>query len=670
MNLYPHGHRGRGLLFQGFLGRWFLANALISGLLAILWLLFRSGAKPSRLAYPCQRAAIGTATVAFGTPVVAALLALRRRTIILMRTRAVVAAAILGLILTVSLSIYFSRAVEPTAAGGPVRIPPASYRAHLFHVTGCPQDPAGDHFVGVSNLLAVMGQDGVKFYDSAVVSPVGGPGGIIGVDDVVVIKINYQWDQRGGTNTDLLRGLIRTILDHPDGFAGEVVVCENAQFNSTGGFDRALNNAQDHSLSPHDVVAAFQAQGYNVSHYDWTVKRAIQVGEYSTGDMSDGYIVGPYDSRWQGKLSYPKFRSGAGTCISLRYGIWRADDGTYDRAHLKFINLPVLKSHHATYGATVSTKHYMGVVTDQFSTNSHSAIRLGIMGALMDEIQMANLNIVDAIWINANPYTGPQTSYAGATRRDELVASLDPIALDIWSVKNILIPGFVSNGYSPPWPAPSADPDIPSGAFRTYLDNSMNLLLATDHAVTNDYSQIDVRNGNGAAGDFDRNGTVDMADYDRFAACYTGPGGGPVGPDCAAGDFDGDGDIDCDDWHIFEFVWTDAQQVPSLPECVVSGTPEEGMRDRGALLSRPIPNPMDETTELSYSIAVPGMVKLAIFDVNGRMLRSLVDCSEGAGTRSVLWDKRDDGGKPVSPGVYTCSLETSGFRSSQKIVVR
>jgi uncharacterized protein (DUF362 family) len=658
-------------VFHGFVGRWFLANSLLSGVTALVWLLLRSGSKPSRLAYPCQRAAAGTAGLALGAPLVAVAIAAWRRVNPWMRAPAVVATAVLGLVLTASLFIYFSQAAEYS---GPVLAPPLEYRAQLYHVTGCPQDPAGDHFVGLSNLVGVMGRGGLKFYESAAASPVAGPDGVVASNDVVVIKINYQWDQRGGTNTDLLRGLIRTVVDHPDDFTGEVVVCENAQFNSVSGFDRALNNAQDHALSPHDVVAAFQAQGFNVSHFDWTARRSFQVNEYSAGDLNDGYVVGAYDSRWQGKLSYPKFRSSAGTYISLRYGIWNPDNGTYNRTHLKFINVPVLKSHHATYGATVSTKHYMGVVTDQFSTNSHGAIRYGIMGALMGEIQMADVNIVDAIWINANPYSGPGTTYAGATRRDELVASLDPIALDRWSVKNILIPGFVANGYSPPWPSPSADPDLASGAFRTYLDNSMNQLLAAGYQVTNDYSQIDVLDGSGAAGDFDGDGAVGVADYSSFDACYTGPGGGPVGPECAAGDFDGDGDIDCDDWQLFKFVWTSSEAIPPLAVCDLTGVPGLGAAGPGTSLSRAFPNPMGSatgaSTKITYTIAVAGPVRLTVFDASGRVVRTLVDRSESVGVHTVSWDGRSDRAERVGRGVYSCRLLAPGFRGSGKIVIR
>ncbi|MFB3908824.1 MAG: FlgD immunoglobulin-like domain containing protein [Candidatus Eisenbacteria bacterium] len=642
----------------------------MSGVLALVWLALRSGAKPSRLTYPCQRAAIGTATAAFAAPVVAAVLAARRSTIACYRRSPILAmAGLVAAVLIVSFATYRSQAL-PTYSG-PVSSPRPDYRAQIYHVSECPQDPAGDHFVGLSNLLLTMGRGGLKFYESDEVTPLSGPEGVIAKDDVVIVKINYQWDQRGGTNTDLLRALIRAIVDHPGGFTGEVVVCENAQFNPVNGFDRANNNAQDHSLSPHDVVAGFQEQGYRVSHYDWTSIRASQVTEYTTGNMNDGYVVEGYSGQYQGKLSYAKFCTAYGTYVSVRYGTWDPGTGEYDRAHLKFVNVPVLKSHHATYGATVCTKHYMGVVTDQFSTNSHNAIRLGIMGALMGEIQTADLNIVDAIWINANPNTGPQTTYAGATRRDELVASLDPIAIDRWSVKNILIPGFLSNGFNPPWPNPSADPDLPSGSFRTYLDNSMNQLLAAGKDVTNDYAQMDLLEGKGWAGDFDQDGAVDTADYERFAACYTGPGGGPVGPDCEAGDFDGDGDVDCDDWACFKLVWTDAAPIPQLPDCDLAAAPDPALSGREVRM-HVAPNPMDANrwTTIAYSVRTSGPVTVNIYDAGGRLVRNLSGGVREAGDYSIRWDGRGENGAVVPSGVYWARVSAAGDREAERIIVR
>lgn len=466
---------------------WFTINSVVAGVLALIWLVLRTGPKPSRFVYPCQQAAFSAASLAFAAPLISTLAAARRGLAQGMRTPAGAVSALVGLLVTMGMWGHSSLAGDSTV---PHAAAPADYRAQVFRITGCPQDPVGDRFPGLDNLLTLMGSQGQKFYRSAASSALAGPGGIIAADDVVVVKINYQWDERGGTNTDLLRGLIRAVVDHPDTFAGEVVVCENAQFNSVSNFDRADNNAQDTSLSPHDVVVGFQNQGYPVSHYDWTSIRYNSVDEYSSADFDDGYVVYDYDPQISGRVSYPKFQTDAGTFISLRDGIWNPGSSSYDRESLKFINLPVLKSHSATYGVTACVKHYMGVVTRELNTNSHSAIGSGLLGEVIAEIGLADLNILDCIWVNANPYSGPGTSYGGATRLDQLVASTDPVAADIWATTEILIPAFLDNGYTPPWPNPDATPDDPNSDFRIYLDNSMDRILGAGLVVTNDLVQI------------------------------------------------------------------------------------------------------------------------------------------------------------------------------------
>ena len=470
--------------------QWFVTNTVLTGIFALLWLLLRSGTKPNRLAYPCQQAAFTTASLAFGAPLVAALVTARNFALALLGSRRALATAGIGLFVTIGLWGFLSRSNATTGRTYPLA-PPADYRAEVFHVTDCPQDPVGDRFVGLDNLLRLMGREGLKFYQSPTVTPLSGPDGIIGSEDVVVIKINYQWTGCGGTNTDLLRGLIRALVDHPDGFTGEVVVGENTQSISSDGFDRTGNNAQDRSLSPYDVVVGFQDQGWQVSIRDWGQSRYFQVEEgVSCNQGGGGYVVqspGP-----AGKVSYPRFPTAGGNCVSLKHGIWNSDMGSWDRSRLKIINLPVLKPHGNVYGVTAAVKNYMGVVTNELNTGSHSAVRGGLMGAVMAETGPPDLNILDCIRVDGNPYVGPDVSWTHADRLDQLVASTDPIALDIWATSNILVPAFLANGYEPPWPNPSADPDDPNSTFRNYLDNSMDQLLAGGYAVTNDLESIDV----------------------------------------------------------------------------------------------------------------------------------------------------------------------------------
>jgi len=453
---------------------WFFVNGIVAGLLALIWLVLRSGPKPSRLAYPCQQASLSAATLALGAPIAAAVVSARRQLSAGLRTPAGAAAAVAAVILGLAVSGYVVIADPPPTPA--VVDPPPDLRASVFHVSSCPEDLVGDAFPGLDGLLELMGSHGLKLHRSATVGPTSGPDGLIAGNDLVVVKINYQWGERGGTNTDLLRGLVNRLNDHPDGFTGEIVVAENTQFAG----------------APRDVVSYFSGLGVNISLYDWTQIRHVQVDEYSAGDLADGYVVSGYDPVIQGRVSYPKFRTELGTYISLRDGVWDLPSNSYDRDRLKIINLPVLKSHHSTYGATACVKNWMGVVTTGLSTNSHSAARYGLLGAAMAEVRPPDLNILDAIWINADPFTGPSTSYAGATRRNELVASTDAVAADMWSVTNILIPGFLGNGFTPPWPQPDATPGDPSSDFRQYLDSSMSALNTAGFPSTNDLDQIDL----------------------------------------------------------------------------------------------------------------------------------------------------------------------------------
>ena len=57
-------------------------------------------------------------------------------------------------------------------------------------------------------------------------------------------------------------------------------------------------------------------------------------------------------------------------------------------------------------------------------------------------------------------------------------------------------------------------------------------------------------------GDLDGNGVIDLADWDDFVLCLTGPDGGSAGPQCTCFDAEGDGDGDLADFATFQAVFT------------------------------------------------------------------------------------------------------------------
>ncbi len=105
------------------------------------------------------------------------------------------------------------------------------------------------------------------------------------------------------------------------------------------------------------------------------------------------------------------------------------------------------------------------------------------MGAEMAQTDSA-LNIIDAIWVNANPGHGPSTSYSEATKTVVIAASTDPVALDYWAAKEILMPAAMAKGYGD---LSSIDPDNSSpSSFGIGLGRSMEEIRKAGYRATMD----------------------------------------------------------------------------------------------------------------------------------------------------------------------------------------
>ncbi len=80
------------------------------------------------------------------------------------------------------------------------------------------------------------------------------------------------------------------------------------------------------------------------------------------------------------------------------------------------------------------------------------------------------------------------------------------------------------------------------------------------------------------------------------------------------------------------------------------------------------PNPFRGTTQIRFDLPRPGKVSLRVFDVTGRLVRTLVDGEEPAGFRSVIWDGLDETGKRSSAGVYFYALDAEDKSFRKKMI--
>ena len=86
-------------------------------------------------------------------------------------------------------------------------------------------------------------------------------------------------------------------------------------------------------------------------------------------------------------------------------------------------------------------------------------------------------------------------------------------------------------------------------------------------------------------------------------------------------------------------------------------------------LKQNYPNPFNPNTSLRYDLPNDGLVNIAIYDMMGRIVKTLVNGSQTAGFKSVQWNATNDRNEPVSAGLYLYTIQAGEFRQTKKMVL-
>ncbi|HSG99426.1 MAG TPA: T9SS type A sorting domain-containing protein [candidate division Zixibacteria bacterium] len=81
------------------------------------------------------------------------------------------------------------------------------------------------------------------------------------------------------------------------------------------------------------------------------------------------------------------------------------------------------------------------------------------------------------------------------------------------------------------------------------------------------------------------------------------------------------------------------------------------------------PNPFNPSTQISFALANPGVVRLTVYNLLGQVVTTLVDREFRAGTHTVRWNGRDAHGSAVSSGVYLYRFEADGVVANRKMML-
>ena len=105
-----------------------------------------------------------------------------------------------------------------------------------------------------------------------------------------------------------------------------------------------------------------------------------------------------------------------------------------------------------------------------------------------------------------------------------------------------------------------------------------------------------------------------------------------------------------------------SQRIDDIPHSTV-------VAQNFPVVAQNFPNPANPSTEIGYQLAEATDVSLAIYNIKGQRVRTLVNRVEGAGYYQVTWDGRDDTGREVASGVYLYRFASKALVETRRMVL-
>jgi len=113
------------------------------------------------------------------------------------------------------------------------------------------------------------------------------------------------------------------------------------------------------------------------------------------------------------------------------------------------------------------------------------------------------------------------------------------------------------------------------------------------------------------------------------------------------------------------------ERVPITLIMATIGVPEdEAMGPTGYVnLLSVLPNPFRNAVRIDYAVFYAQDIHITVHDVCGKKVRTLVDRIHEPGSFSIIWDGRDDYGRPLAAGVYFGRIETETHAATNKLIL-
>ena len=134
-------------------------------------------------------------------------------------------------------------------------------------------------------------------------------------------------------------------------------------------------------------------------------------------------------------------------------------------------------------------------------------------------------------------------------------------------------------------------------------------------------------------------------------------------------------------WSSGDFNITNNQLCPPYPSCIEDyvGEQDTSNCEQVSIIDETLPitynlynaypNPFNPVTTLQYDLPENANVNITIYDIMGRIVKTMVNTQQNAGYKSIQWNATNNLGQPVSAGLYLYTIQAGKFRQTKKMVL-
>lgn len=121
--------------------------------------------------------------------------------------------------------------------------------------------------------------------------------------------------------------------------------------------------------------------------------------------------------------------------------------------------------------------------------------------------------------------------------------------------------------------------------------------------------------------------------------------------------------------HVGATAWYLLAENRWNPYCLVEKSDDNTKIVDKFRLHQNYPNPFNSSTKIEYQLMIPSKTRVQIYNIAGKLIRTLVDDRQPAGHFVISWDGRDDMDRNVATGVYFCQIRAHDFNKTMKLLL-